>query len=210
MRILKSIVALGLMFSLSARAVAAMPARIMNPQSFCSNVKKHLASLSESQGEDHDAAQRYGEKATQLLIDHLRRGQIDPYINISALSQAHGGMPEASWIPTPDLLIMSFGMRPQNAIWVEHLDELRMVSHIMPRSDVLIMASQHTDFSAEKSLLVSKTAKALGVRINIILSGDRRHVSESGRKVIKDRLATLSTTTGGVLLDLANTDSCVD
>lgn len=200
-----SLILVSMSQSFIASAQSGLPLKIVQPKDFCQRVTNTMTTLGTQQGMDRRESMRLGGKASSTILDQLKSGKMDPYMDAASLKTSPSAEGDRMWFSIPEVLISSMGIAPKSLIFIDSVSDLRFTSHTQPGSQILLLASGLGDLTPERAKLVAKTAQSLGIQMSIIWVGKGRE----GKDVRSAQgLAFITSLTGGAFLDLSAHSAC--
>jgi hypothetical protein len=164
-----------------------------------------MTSLSSQTGLDRRDSLRLGGKASAALIAQLKKGVMNPYMDVKTFQSSATPDGDRQWFSMPEVLVSSLGVVPRKVLLVDNLSDLKFTSHVMPGSQILVLAKSTADLTPERAKLVAQTAQALGAQINVIWVNKSR---DSRDLRAAEGLAFIAAITGGVFLNLSADGTC--
>lgn len=179
--------------------------QIVQPGEFCRRVTNAMTSLSSQTGLDRRDSMRLGGKASAAVIAQLKKGVMNPYMDVKTFQSSVTPDGDRQWFSMPEVLVSSLGVVPRKVLLVDNLSDLKFTSHVMPGSQILVLAKSTADLTPERAKLVAQTAQALGAQINVIWVNKSR----DGKDLrAAEGLAFIAAITGGVFLNLSADGTC--
>lgn len=179
--------------------------QIVQPGEFCRRVTNAMTSLSSQTGLDRRDSLRLGGKASAALIAQLKKGVMNPYMDVKTFQSSPTPDGDRQWFSMPEVLVSALGVVPRKVLLVDNLSDLKFTSHVMPGSQILVLAKSTADLTPERAKLVAQTAQALGAQINVIWVNKSR----DGKDLrAAEGLAFIAAITGGVFLNLSADGAC--
>ena len=179
--------------------------QIVQPGEFCRRVTNAMTSLSSQTGLDRRDSLRLGGKASAALIAQLKKGVMNPYMDVKTFQSSATPDGDRQWFSMPEVLVSSLGVVPRKVLLVDNLSDLKFTSHVMPGAQILVLAKRTADLTPERAKLVAQTAQALGAQINVIWVNKSR---DSKDLRAAEGLAFIAAITGGVFLNLSADGTC--
>lgn len=204
MKVLRSVIALGAIFwaahgmAQEKRSEVKVIERVTLRQ-FNARLENIITGVAQGQGAQQREAQRLAAQAVQRIGSQLKSSQLDPYLDARTLKSAES--PETSdglWLDVGEMIVAALGHAPDRVLMIDQVNDLRLTSHVMPGSQILLLARDVRDFGAKKAQLVAETAKSLGLKIHVIwLSPERDRATVTSAQ----NLAAIVGATGGSFLE---------
>jgi hypothetical protein len=168
-------------------------------EQFCSRLIQTATGAFRGQGLTLPEASSLGRGFAKQFLQDARRGDVSlysPSLNEAPHDKAR------SWYAVSDLVLATLGHQGSRVMMIDDSDELRYVSHMMPRSHIILVMSGPSSLTNERRDLVISTMQALGGSLHVIWTGSGTRVKDSRM------LMSLAGSTGGVFVDLARLRSC--
>lgn len=179
--------------------------QIMRASVFCSGLQRTVSHAAINEGLSKSESNGMTAQFSQRFLSNLQTNNLEPYLQLATDKNKNPSISEKLWLSTSDLILNSIGFTSRRALLVESTSDLRFVSHVMPGSHIIVLASNAGDLTESRQRLVANTASALGSKIHVLWYGRRGGQSHLNQAKI---MASLAFATGGVFVDLSNIDTC--
>ena len=181
------------------------PVRVVQPREFCERLTNAMTTLGGQLGAGRRDAVRIGGKASAAIISQLKGGTMMPYLDAQTFKASATPEVDRKWFSLSEVLVSSLGGMPKNVLLISDLSDLKLTPQVMPGSQLLVLAKNLGDMSAERAKTLAMTAQALGVEINIIWVNKTR---DAANIRAAQGLAFMAALTGGAFLDLSLEGTC--
>lgn len=189
-------------------AGAAQAAPSARKASFCQNLTQGLSDFAVSRGSTAASAKRWSALQTRGIVAQLKSGPVDEYLNVSSLSsESASNRPEdRMWLSLPELMVRSMGGSASRVLLISDVNDLKMMTHVMPEMQILIVIADAGVLTPERVRMVSEAAVNSKVRLHVLWTASAGK-GRLGSLNLKD-LRALAEDAGGSFVDLGATQSC--
>lgn len=197
-------------FGAPSQDKAGVKLRSIAPNQFCNSIQAILSGYAKQNGSSPRDSLKFGSVASQKILQQVKATNLDEYYDVTVTTlqnpQVGSVSPEnRRWLNTPDILTQSLGITPKRVLLVNSLDELKMVAHVAPESQLLVLASSLGPLNPDRARDVADAAQFGKIQINIIWVGKE---SAAINRAAVDALMFLASSTGGSFVDLSSASAC--
>lgn len=169
-------------------------------RSFCNALQASFQQfVSQNSKLEPGVVTRKSRQATSQVVRQLRDQKWSEYFDGSTLLGQQVHPEDKLWLSTSDLLVHAMGATPQRVLAISDVNDLKMIPHTMPGSQVLIVASSPGELTPQRAAAVIDAAKKSQISMYVVWAGSAQKTSQHFQR---DVLSPLATQTGGAFVDL--------
>lgn len=201
-----SIMALSVMIAAGTSESAEARLRTIKSSEFCRSMQSTLNAYATHNHVNAADSRAFAKSASQKIMKQLKVGELEEYYDVTSQlnSEFSAVKPEnRSWLNIPDILTHSMGVEPRHVLLVNSVDELKMVAHVAPQSQLLVLAASMGQLNMERAQAVIEAAQFSKIQINIMWLAPRA-LPKASMEILK----SLVSATDGAFIDLSSTRAC--
>ena len=180
--------------------------RTIKSSEFCSSLQSTLKAYASQNHQNSTDSRVFANLASQKIMKQLKAAELEEYYDVTSISNSEFSAvkPEnRSWLNVPDILAQSMGVEPRHVIVVNSVDELKMVAHVAPQSQLLVLAASMGQLNLERAQAVIEAGQFSKIQINVIWLG-QAGLPKASMEILK----SFAIATSGAFMDLSSTRAC--